>query len=217
MHKSRVVFNGFDYARFANEVNPDALREKLNIPDGHKVVSMIARVSEAKDWDSFISLAKLAQTDKQEITFLAIGKGEKLDYYRSRISEEEISNIKFIGFRSDVEDIIRISFATVLFSNASVHAEGISNSIMESLAAGVPVIATKGGGTSEIILDGEDGFLVNPKDYKKAYEYLKELLTNDFLYTSYCKKAVSDIKERFLLSTMVDNYQKIYHQLIKKS
>ncbi len=214
MKKSRVIFNGFDYKRFANDVDVDALRIALGIPAGHKVVSMFARVSEFKDWMSFVNVAREAKAQRKMLSFLAVGKGDMLEYYQELVQKEGLDNIRFLGFRNDVEDLIRISYVTMLFSNDKVHAEGISNSIMESLAAGVPVVASKGGGTGEIIIHGKNGYIVEPGDSNGAYLHLAAMLEDEKLYVKLSKGALEDIHERFLLSTMVDNYRRIYTELL---
>jgi len=78
-----------------------------------------------------------------------------MDYYNAQITDDEREYIKLLGRREDVDEIFQICDLFVLTSN---HGEGVSNAIMESMAWGVPVIATKSGGTPEIIEDK-----VNPR------------------------------------------------------
>lgn len=212
--KSIVIYNGFDYGRFDTEIDIRTLKDSLGL--GHtKLVVMIGRLFPAKDFDSFIAVAELAEKENLNVTFLAIGGGPLLDYYNDAIRKKHLSNIRFLGRRSDVEKILQITYVSILFSNNDVHAEGVSNAIMESMAAGVPVIATEGGGTAEIITSKISGFIVTPKNVIDAFNCLKQLLSSTDLYTKMSKASKEVINQRFLLNTMTNDYIKLYKQTLK--
>ena len=103
--------------------------------------------------------------NRKDVTFLVIGNGINLEKCRMKARGHE--KIKFLGFQNDIESIVNVFNAGVLLTNQDVHGEGISNSIMEYMALGKPVIATDGGGTKELIVDGKTGFLVQPKSPDK--------------------------------------------------
>ncbi len=216
MSKSHVFYNGFDFSRFkgfGDVEDMKNLRQELNINTLH-IVSMVARFHKDKDFDSFIQCAKLAQDDGLSITFLAVGQGEMLNYYKQICSEMRLKNILFTGFRTDVLRIVLASDVCLLFTNEKVHAEGVSNSVMEAMAAAKPVIASRGGGTSEIIEDGVNGFIVSPGDYIAAYAIIKELIAKKDLSANIGKTAKEMIKTRFMLSDMSDRYFNLYNNKI---
>jgi len=130
------------------------------------------------------------------------------------IKNKGLKNIHFVTNRSDVMEIMAVTDVSVLFTNNDVHAEGVSNSIMESMAASVPVIATAGGGTAEIITPGDDGFIIEPKNVNMACTRLVELLENEELRKTMGEKASNTVKTRFVLSTMGEQYYSIYKQLL---
>lgn len=207
--KSLVIYNGFDFARLTKRLDISKKRKQLNITTPY-VVTMVARVSPAKDYESFVALAEKAKKDKMPVLFLAIGKGESLDYFKKRA----IDNIVFLGQRNDVEEILQASDISVLFTNDHVHSEGVSNSIMEAMAVGLPVIATAGGGTAEIIDNEVDGFIITPKDVNSCFALLKRLLKDDSYRATVGRNAVDKVKEKFLLSKMVDEYIKLYKAVL---
>lgn len=103
----------------------------------------------------------------------------------------------------------------MLFTS-DTHHEGISNSIMESMASGVPVIATEGGGTSEIINDDINSFIIPRHDVEKAYGLLKNLLSDSNYRRFIGNMAKKHIQEHFLLSKMGSEYIDLYNKLIKQ-
>lgn len=215
LSKSVVIYNGFDYNRFGKDLIKSEKRKELGLDDVDFVISMFARFSPAKDWESFIECASLLSWNKR-IKFMAVGKGENLQTIIDQADKKGLNNIMFLGFRSDVEDLIRISDLTMLWSNDDYHAEGVSNSIMESMAAGVPVIASKGGGTCEIIDDKVNGYVVLPKDTHAAVNIIKALLTDTSKYYDVCSSAKTEIENRFLLSHMAHNYKQLYVKLLNQ-
>ncbi|MBQ4292609.1 MAG: glycosyltransferase family 4 protein [Muribaculaceae bacterium] len=210
MEKSHVIYNGFDFSRFdAKPFDERKLREELSLTD-KRVVTMVARFDRAKNWDMFMSVAEKFALD-EDVRFLTVGDGPMTAEYK----EKAASNVVFAGRRNDVENILKITSLSLLFSNSAVHAEGVSNSIMESMAAGVPVIATRGGGTAEIISDGENGFIVEPDDVDSATRLCRELVVdNPEKRNEMGEKAVDEIKSRFLLSKMTADYVVLYDNLI---
>ena len=215
LNKSSVIYNGFDYARFNNVINIIDKRTELGLSTNDFVISMFARFCEAKDWRSFVGVAKMLK-DETNIKFLAVGQGKNLEIIKSIANKHNLGNILFLGFRQDVEDIIRISNLTMLWSNEKVHAEGVSNSIMESMAAGVPVIASRGGGTAEIISNSINGFIVPPGDISLSVKIIKEIMSDSAMYKRISVKSKEEIKKRFLLSQMTDNYITLYKKLLKE-
>ena len=136
--KSVVIYNGFNESRFDNKIDKEAKKAELGINTKH-VVAMVATFWQTKDWQCYIDTAKLLIHQRNDITFMAIGKGPQWDFFNEQIKEEERTFIKMLGRRDDVDDLYQICDLTVL---CSMNGEGVSNSIMESMAWGVPAIAS---------------------------------------------------------------------------
>lgn len=218
LSKSHVFYNGFDFTRLqrVTEEGVMELREELGIKGSVKLISMLARHEPAKDWETFLTVAQAMADIDGNVVFLAVGKGSQLEQFEKDVSSMGLKNVKVLGFRSDAERIIAASRITLLFSNEKVHAEGVSNAIMESMAAGVPVIASAGGGTSEIIDDGVNGYIVKLKDISMILSKIQILLYNDDEYCKMSQKACEKIKSRFNLNLMVSQYFDLYYSLLHK-
>lgn len=212
LKKSKVIYNGFDYNRFNSNLDKYTIKENLGIKTEY-VVGMFARFCAEKDYQTFMSVAKKTKETLLDVTFIAVGKGPLFEHYHNMVIEDNISNVLMLGFRKDAEELLKICDVCVLFTNNEVHAEGVSNSIMEAMAAGKPVIATNGGGTPEIINNEKNGFIINPKDYEAAFDKLNELLQKKSLRDDVGCSAQNTIKERFLLSQMTANYKDLYFNL----
>lgn len=213
--KSIVVYNGFSFDRFKNFSTYDksSIKKEFGITSNY-VVSMNARFYPAKDWDTYLEIVKKVEKARNDITFLAVGKGDLLQHYENVASKKRIKNLIFTGFRNDVDKIYFISDICILCTNEKVHAEGVSNSIMEAMAAGKPVIATMGGGTPEIIENGSNGIIINPKDSDGGAKAVQKLISDSPYRLSLGKAALETIKEKFTLSSMVAKYEQSYQSLL---
>lgn len=209
--KSVVIYNGFDFNRIPKNVNKELVRSRLGIETKY-LATMCARVNDAKDWESYIQLAQVAAKKSLDITFLAVGYGDQLQTFQNRCNIDG-SNIKFIGRRTDVEEIMCVSDFGILFTNSKKHAEGVSNSLLESMAAGVPTIATDGGGTPELIKSGYNGFLIQESDYNSAFAKLKKCIDDDNLYKELSVHAQESIQKQFSIKGMIDAYLNLYKKL----
>ena len=209
--KSVLIYNGFNEARFNNVVDKDSKRAQLAIHTKY-VVAMIATFWQNKDWQCYIDAAKKILVVRKDITFLAIGKGPQWEYFNGQIKKEERGWIKMMGRRDDVDEIYQICDLTVLTSS---HGEGISNSIMESMAWGVPVIATNKGGTPEIIEDDMNGRLIDKQTPDAVADLITALIDNPARLAQMGKNAADTVKRNFLLQRMTDEYINLYKGICK--
>lgn len=217
LKKSYVIYNGFDFERFKkNNRQKEDLLGELGINSGF-IVTMVARFNAAKDYDMFINVAERFSRIRRDVTFVAVGKGENFEEIFNKVELLGLKNVVLTGQRSDVEQILLASDIGVLFTNEKIHAEGISNSIMESMAAELPVVATMGGGTPEIINDKINGFIIQPGDINGAVSSIEMLLNSEELRCAIGREAKKTIKERFLLSSMTNEYYNLYKTLINEN
>jgi glycosyltransferase involved in cell wall biosynthesis len=171
--KSSVLYNGFDMRRLARLAPRDEVRKSLGITGG-RAVGMVANFSWKKDWETFFEAARLVRAKRDDVSFVAVGEGEYLEKYRRRFGAEP--GIVFTGLRSDVEDIVGVLDVGVLCSTL---AEGFPNAVMEYMAAGLPTVVTAGGGSSELVREGETGFIVERKSPALVAEKLLYLLEHE--------------------------------------
>lgn len=207
--KSIVIYNGFNKDRLNPNETGERVRAEFGL-EGKSVVTMAARLDRSKDFKMFIDVAKSVSKKMKDTMFLIVGKGQNEEALNEYAKENGVNNVVFCGYRTDVEAIYKASDIGALCTNSEVHAEGVSNSIMEAMACGLPVVATIGGGTAEIVKDGHNGYLVAPKDSEDMAGKIVSLLQDKETRLKYAKNALDTIEERFTIETMTEQYLNVY-------
>lgn len=207
--KSIVIYNGFNKDRLNPNETGERVRAEFGL-EGKSVVTMAARLDRSKDFKMFIDVAKSVSKKMKDTMFLIVGKGQNEESLNEYAKENGVNNVVFCGYRTDVEAIYKASDIGALCTNSEVHAEGVSNSIMEAMACGLPVVATIGGGTAEIVKDGHNGYLVAPKDSEDMAGKIVSLLQDKETRLKYAKNALDTIEERFTIETMTEQYLDVY-------
>ena len=95
--------------------------------------------------------------------------------------------------------------------------EGMPNVVLEAMACGLPVVATRVGGIVDIIADGENGLLVDAQRPDQLYEAMKRLFTDRQLADRLASQALKTIEQQFSLDTIVNRYTALYQALMKSS
>jgi glycosyltransferase involved in cell wall biosynthesis len=204
-----IIYNGFDLKRIkgGEACSCGYIRRKL---EGKNVVGMVAEFSDLKDYNTFFMAAKDILKDRTDIVFLAIGDGKYYDYYKNDVCRG-IENILFAGRVKNVEDYIRHFHVGVL----ATYTEGISNAIIEYMANMKPVIATDGGGSKEIIIDGVTGYLIPKTNYEELVSKILYLIDNPNRATLMGEAGRKRIETGFTLDIMVNEYIKLFSQIVK--
>ncbi len=213
--KWKCIYNGFDFKRLDNFKDHD-IRKELNI-NTKFVVSMVARFTDEKDYPLYIKTAIDILKKRNDVTFLAVGGGPNINNCNSLIPEDYKRRLIITGLRNDVEAVYRCSDFTVLCTNSDCHEEGVSNSILESMAFGKPVIATEGGGTGEIIENKISGFIYSAESNKQLSELIEILLEDDKARKEMGKNSENRIRELFSLETATNNYISMYEEVLYHS
>jgi glycosyltransferase involved in cell wall biosynthesis len=117
-----------------------------------------------------------------------------------------IEKARFLGLRDDIPQLLAASDISVLPS----HEEGFSNVILESMAAGLPVVATKVGGNSEAVIDGVTGWLVPPKNPDAMAEKIVDLLQDPQKARSWGEQGRKRVNKKFTIERMVQENIKLY-------
>lgn len=214
--KIHVVSNGVDLKRFSDSAPQDAtaLKKELGLPPDHQIVSMIVRLESAKDVSTFLRAAALVAQRHRDVSFLIIGGGSlrnELEREAAQLGLQE--RVIFAGPRRDVPQLLSISTVSALSSLK----EGMSNTIMESMAAGKPVIATQVGGNAELIVDGTTGFLVPTRNPEAFAEALYKLLVDPDGARRMGEEARERITQLFSAEALVAKTERLYDALLNQA
>ena len=207
--KGVCIYNGFDYKRVNVLIEPERIKSDFNIKEKY-IVGMVAKFKPDKDFESLIEAATIVIQKFDDVAFVLVGDGPKFEKIKN--SAIDIPQIKLLGQQKNVENIINVFDICVL----STYTEGISNSIMEYMALAKPVIATDGGGTKELVLDRETGYLVNKESPHEIADRIIYLLNKPGIGKKMGFCGQERIRDCFSLKKMTDSYFNLYSEILKK-
>ncbi|BAR54386.1 glycosyl transferase [Bradyrhizobium diazoefficiens] len=211
-HKRLCIYNGFNRERVSNLRQEAELRRILGIATPY-VVGMVANFTPRKDYATFVEMACRICKLRDDVTFLAVGAGETLRQVSDSVPSEYSPRIRFLGRRRDIESIANLFTVGVLATNSRLHGEGISNAITECMALGKPIVATNDGGTPELVLGGQTGFLVPSDDAGVLTNRVVELLNNPELARKFGMEGRRRIETSFSLDAMTNAYLNLYRRV----
>jgi len=208
--KCIVIYNGVDLNKFQSIPLPnESYYESLGLNRNDKIIIMAARLVKIKNHSCLFRAAKKVLRYFPDVKFLLAGDGVLRDELKAEAENLGIkNNVIFTGVRNDMEKLYAISHISVLSSDR----EGFSNVIVESMASGLPVIATDVGGNSEAIMDGQNGYIIKRDDDKMLAERIITLLKDENL-----RKKMADESEKraklFSLDKMREKTEELYQSL----
>ncbi|MCY7348274.1 MAG: glycosyltransferase [Pyrinomonadaceae bacterium] len=210
--KIQVVYNGLDLERLApKEIDRRKICQEIGLPIGEniKFVTLAANLRHAvKNQPMFLRAAKTVSEKLPESHFILAGEGDlKSDLERLAREIKIADKTHFIGRCAKIPELLAVSSVGVLTSTA----EGFSNSILEYMAAKLPVVATNVGGVSEAISENETGFIVESNDDETMANRLIELLQNAAKAERFGVKGRETVEKFFSCEAQLEKTLKIYH------
>lgn len=167
------IYNGFLPKTGQN------IRSNLNVGDNSIIVTMIGRISKMKGPDFFVEIAKNCITSNSDLVFLIAGDcypgNEHLVTELQQSISKHKKRIKFLGFRSDIDDIL---FSSDIFILPSVLPDPLPTVILEAMSNKLPIITTTTGGAGEMVYHEENGYHIDVWDVESASDYV-QLLAKD--------------------------------------
>ncbi len=157
-----------------NSVDIDKFKEIPHKNKSKPVVIFVGRLARQKNISLLLDAKKQSRNDYE---LLIVGDGPEMFNLKNKVKNENICDVKFMGFRSDVENILPYGDIFVLPSLF----EGMGIALMEALACGLPVIGSDIGGTNELITP-DVGLLIDPYDASSLSNAIDKLLEDEKLY-----------------------------------
>ncbi|AMM40200.1 sugar transferase [Candidatus Desulfofervidus auxilii] len=214
-NKIKLIFNGVDTKKFNNDESKKLLYKKslcdeLKITDKSIIISNVARLYEVKGHKYLIDAASLVLKKYPDVHFMIAGDGPEKHKIQKMIKERKISkNFHLLGERSDIPKILSASDIYVLSSLS----EGLSLSILEAMACGLPIIATDVGENSKLIFKNENGYLVPPQNPIALANKIKYLIKNKEKRKNFGIKSRTIVEKKFNQDIMVNKYAELYKKL----
>ena len=211
--RASVIRAGIDLDRFSRADGGSATRRVLAIPDGVPVVTQIGNFKPQKAPLDFVRAAAMVAAKLPDVRFVMVGDGPLRGDAEALAAELGIADRTiFSGWWSDVPDLLA---ATTVSALSSIH-EGLPCSVVESLAAGVPVVATAVDGTPEVIRPGVNGELVDPGDPASLADAILGILLDGDRRLA-MSDAAADGLEDFDRDRMVRQLEDLYQCLCRRN
>ena len=207
-----VIRNGIALSGIGAAAKRPGLREELHLPPSAPLVFVFSRLNRMKGLAYFLEAVALLAPRFPEVRFLIVGDGaarEELEAHSSRLGLSEL--VTFTGFRTDVPDLLRETAVSVLPSLS----EGFSNSLLESMAAGVPMVATNVGGNPELIEHSVSGLLVPVRDSVALASAIASLLEDPEMATRIGEAGARRVTQLFSMERSVGEVERLYERLLK--
>lgn len=205
-----VIENGIEWKRYQSHTDKTSLRAKLGLDANRKYVACVARFHPIKDHTSLLQgFAQLAK-QRTDVDLLLIGDGPRREELHTLVQQLGIQDrVQFLGVRSDVADLLQ---AVDVFALTSL-CEAASLTLLEAMAAGLPVVVTDVGGNPEIVRQEKEGLLVPRQDAAAIGYALSRILSDSSLANRMGQAGKQRVKETYTLERTIERYHQLYQRL----
>lgn len=212
----RLIYNGIDTGRFLSgnqrETKRQEVRTRLGLENDVVVLTCVANLFRYKGHaDLLRSLGMLGPVFAANCVMLLAGRdaGELDSLQRQAVELRIFDRVRFLGERRDVPDLLAASDIGVLASQE----EGFSNAVLESMAAGLPMVVTDVGGNAEAVTDGKNGFVVPARDPALLAEAISAMIGDAGRRRALGDAARRRADESFSIDASVSAYEALYEEI----
>ena len=210
--KISVIYNGVNIKSQDNsyEQNP---KMPFKIKDKDRILMTVGRLHKQKGHCYLIQAVSKVRKEFPKVKLLVTGEGEEENNLKKLVKSLDLMNeVIFAGLSPDIERILPMAELFILPSLW----EGLPNALLEAMAAGKPVVATKVGGIPEIVVHGETGVLIPPRDTDALAAVIIDLLQNRLKAKDMGEAGRIRAGKRFSIYKMIEKTENLYQELLKK-
>lgn len=212
--KFSVLPLGFDLSGITVSPGEEALasyRDEYGLPDDKQLIFIVGRLVPIKNHDLFLRMAASVLSERNDVHFVIVGDGETRADLEQLVSELRITgHVTFTGWLKDVRLVFHQNGILALTSKN----EGTPVSIIEAMAAGMPVVSTEVGGVSDVLEGGRYGVLVPPDDVEALTKALLQILNGEHPNTDEARQSVL---ARYDIKRLTGELEGLYSELIHGS
>jgi glycosyltransferase involved in cell wall biosynthesis len=212
--KMRVIFNGIDADRFRPDpARRSGARDMLGLGEEFTWLS-VGRLEPGKDYPTLVQAFAQVVSQQPCCRLLIAGDGRlRAELESLARAQEPGGRVRLLGFRDDIPDLMQGADAFVMSSTW----EGIPNVVLEAAASGLPVVATDVGGNPDIILDGESGYLVPPRDGAALAGRMTAVMAlSESERRKMGERGRAHIEAHYCYGPIVDQWEALYTDLLKR-
>jgi sugar transferase (PEP-CTERM/EpsH1 system associated) len=208
----QVIPNGVDTRLFApDDLARSQVRRRLGFSPESIVLGSVGRMVPIKGHHTLLHAAERLIEGGLDVRVLLVGGGSELERHRQFAETSATLNgrLTLVGTSFDVRELYQSMDIFVLPSIC----EGMSNTLLEAMASGLPCVATNVGGNPELVVDSRSGFLFTPENVSGLTELLQRLVREPELRAAFATAGRAEVLARFSLDRMLDEYAKLYFDL----
>jgi glycosyltransferase involved in cell wall biosynthesis len=203
-----VIENGVDVSRHPAAIDKAAKRAQLDLTSVGLLVGMVARLVPQKGCEHYVDAALRVLTHRSDVQFLLIGEGELEGRIRGQIARLRITDhVKLLGHRDDAAEIYPLLDVFVLSSLW----EGLPYAVLEAMAAGLPVVASRVPGVEDIVRHGETGYLTNIEDPDDIAGRILELLADEGLRERMGRRGRELVEQHYTIDEFIGRLSELYN------
>jgi len=200
---------GVDVGQFLNGARRrDPVRTQLGVKRDELLVCWVGRLVPIKDCATFVRACAEVARSQSRVRFIIAGDGELRSQLEAQADRLRVP-VQFLGSRSDVPDLMAASDLFVLSSTN----EGFGRVLVEAMASGLPIVATKVGGVPEVVEHGRSGLVVPPGDSSAMADAMRRLLSDDTLRAAFRQRGLERVPE-FTIERTMEDLGRLYGELL---
>ena len=209
--KIAIVHNAVVLTDYPSSYRSDKVRKEYGIAADETVIAVIGRFSAEKGHGVFLDSARRIVEARPDVRFLLVGDGPLRDVIEKRIELLDLKK-RFVltGHRTDMQDV----YSAIDILAIPSFTEGLPNVLLEAFAFGKPVVSTNVGGVSEVLVDGVNGYLVEPGDFATLADRLTKLVLNRAAARVMGQQGRSTIEQRFSFEGRTAQLTRLYEGLV---
>ncbi len=202
---------GLDVGHFSPGPADHDLRLELGLPSGQLLVGLISYLRTYKGHEYFIEAGKHLAAKRDDVTFIIVGEGPEEAPIRACIEQLGMSTrMRMLGFREDLLNVFR---SLDLFVIPSVEGDTIPQVLMQALAMGLPVVSTTVGSIPDVVIEGETGFVVPPRDAGALADRMARMLDDKALRARMGANGRALVERSYSIEKMLDRMEAVYRSL----
>jgi glycosyltransferase involved in cell wall biosynthesis len=206
-----LVPSGVDPGKFTYRSDRAATRRSLEISDDAFLVCNVAALTDHKDHAMLVRAAKIALAEAPQMRFIVLGEGELRPQLEEQIAEAGLGErFRLLGFRDGIEPYLA---AADLFALSS-HLEGLCTSLLDAMLLERAVVATRAGGIPDIVVDGETGLLVSPRQSQALAGAMVRLARDGDLRGRLAAAGARRVREHFSMERTVELTHAAYREIL---
>ena len=215
---SSVIYNPVNFAEFYPPEDRASYKARFELDPGKLTIGFVGNLAPRKrpEWAVQAAIDLLGQG--REVQLVVVGKDKKYGYLprlRKMVRDAGVSShIHFLGARNDVPDLMR-SF-DILLLTSQVRGEAFPRAVIEAMASGVAVVATRVAGVPEAISDGVTGLLTDPHDYRDLVRAINSLIKDGPARQAMADRAFCDARERFSVERCGERTLEVYQEVLSR-